>query len=227
SLLPLEQAGRAPGVYEPAREWLLTDMDELYRGIYTRTGTGTAEVLAICSAVAGEGKTTTCLGLAVTIAQDFPERRVLLVEADLARPVLANDFGLEPIPGLADCIMTGEPLHAAYRATLLDNLHLVPAGGPVNAGRVLRSTRMASLVDTMRESYDIVILDTAALLGNSDSLLLTDLADGVIFVVRANVTPAHLVQKAIEQLDDGKLRGVVLNGTRSAVPGWLRRLGGF
>src|SRR6266849_3247236 len=59
--------------------WPFPESDELFRSIYTRAGTGFAsEVLAVCSAVAGEGKTTVGLGLAITIAQDFPERRVLL-----------------------------------------------------------------------------------------------------------------------------------------------------
>src|SRR5438105_7537063 len=71
------------------REWLLTGADELFRGIYTRAGIGASEVVAVCSAIAGEGKTAISLGLGVTLAQDFPERRVLLVETDFQRPGLA------------------------------------------------------------------------------------------------------------------------------------------
>src|SRR6188508_3126789 len=77
-------SGQLSEMADAPREWLFPQGDELFRGIYTRAGTGfAAEVLAVCSAVAGEGKTTVGLGLAVTIAQDFPERRVLLVETDL------------------------------------------------------------------------------------------------------------------------------------------------
>src|SRR5712691_3104789 len=62
---------------EGTREWQFPNGDELFRGIYTRAGTGFAgEVLAVCSAIAGEGKTTVCVGLGVTLAQDFPDRRV-------------------------------------------------------------------------------------------------------------------------------------------------------
>jgi Mrp family chromosome partitioning ATPase len=57
--------------------------------------------------------------------------------------------------------------------------------------------------------------------------MLSDLADGAILVVRAGVTPSATVAKAIEQIDESKLRGVVLNGSKSAIPGWLRRLGGM
>src|SRR4051794_34443843 len=102
---------------ETQREWLLPGADECFRGIYTRSGTGSSEILAVCSAIAGEGKTTISLGLAVTIAQDYPERRVLVVETDAERSVLAKDFGLEARPGLFDCLADNQPVHTAYRPT--------------------------------------------------------------------------------------------------------------
>jgi Mrp family chromosome partitioning ATPase len=210
------------------RDWLLPGADEFFRRIYTRTGSARSEVLAVCSAIGGEGKTTVALGLGVTIAEDFPDRRVLVVETDLQKPVLANDFELEPVPGLVDCLMNDEPVEMAYRTTLLDNLHLVPAGTAVsNPGRWLRSSSMALAVDAMRATHDVVILDVPAMLGNSDAVLLTDLADGMLFVVRAGVTPSHLVTKALEDVDTGRLRGMVLNESRSSIPGWLRRLLGM
>jgi capsular exopolysaccharide synthesis family protein len=228
----LQTNRRTGGLATPSdapREWLFPEGDELFRGIYTRAGTGfAAEVLAVCSAVAGEGKTTMSIGLAVTIAQDFPDRRVLLVETDLQRPVLAEDFGIYPSPGLVDCLVNKEPLLSACRPTFLDNLHVVPAGGMSSIpGRPLRSSHMAAIVDTMRQHYDVVILDLPAILAKSDAILLTDLADGVICVVRAGITPAGLLNRAVEHIEPGKLRGLVINGSDSAVPGWLRRLAGF
>ena len=217
------------GADEPPREWLFTGADELFRGLYTRAGIGFAsEVLMVSSALAGEGKTTVSLGLALTVAQDYPERRVVLVETDATRPTLANDFAVEPTPGLVDCILGDQPMELAFRPSFLDNLHLIPVGGPVRGpGRALRSSRMAALVDALRQSYDLVVLDAPALLVNSDSVMLSDLADGAILVVRAGVTPQQSVNKAIEQIDESKLRGIVLNGSKSAIPGWLRRLGGM
>lgn len=212
----------------PAEAVILSGADELFRGIYTRAALGEAEVVAVCSAIAGEGKTTISLGLGITIAQDYPERRVLVVETDFRRPVFAADFGLEPVPGLADCLETGQPLALAYRRTRLDNLFLVPAGrSSAHASRLLRSSCMARGVDVMRQSYDLVILDVPPVLATSDALLICDLADAVILVVRSGVTPAPLVKQAVDQLDAQKLRGVVLNGARSAVPRWLRQFYGL
>jgi tyrosine-protein kinase Etk/Wzc len=226
-LLRIDGPGRALAA-RPPREWLLPGADEFFRRIYTRTGTARSEVLAVCSAIAGEGKTTVSLGLGVTIAEDFPERRVLVVETDVQKPVLAADFDLEPAPGLVDCLMNDDPVELAYRATLMENLQLVPAGGPVaNPGRWLRSSGMALAVDAMRSTHDVVILDVPAMLGNSDAVLLTDLADAVLLVVRAGVTPTSFVSKALEDVDTARLRGLVLNESRSSIPGWLRRLLGL
>ena len=215
--------------HQEPREWLFPGADDIFRTIYTRAGAGfTSEVLAVCSAIAGEGKTTVAVGLATTIAQDFPERRVVLVETDFQRPALADDFGLEARPGLIDCVVSGETIQNACRSTFLENLYIVPVGGATPyLGRPLRSSRIAAIIDSMRQMYDLVIIDLPPILANSDAVLLTDLADGAIWVVRSGITPMNLVSRALEQLDEGKLRGVVLNGTQSAIPNWLQRLMGL
>src|SRR6185436_15825172 len=80
---PLRGLQRHAGGGQDQRDWLFAGADELFRNLYTRAGIGfTSEVMAVSSAIAGEGKTTVSLGLAVTVAQDYPERRVLLVETD-------------------------------------------------------------------------------------------------------------------------------------------------
>jgi capsular exopolysaccharide synthesis family protein len=182
----------------------------------------------ISSAISGEGKTTIGVGLAVALAEDFPNRRLVLVEADVEHKVLAEDFQVASAPGLLECLVNGESPGAACRPTALHNLDLLPAGGPVPyTGRILRSSRTATLLDGLRETYDIVIVDTPGLLVNSDAQLLSDLADGVIFVIRAGVTPANLVNRALEQLEETKVRGLVLNGTQSSSPRWVRNLAGW
>lgn len=214
-------------ISDQSRPRLTSETAELFRGMYTRAKVRNTAVLAVCSAIAGEGKTTVSLGLAFTFAQDFPDRRVLVVEADVDRPILATRFSLDPSPGLVDCLQDEKPIQTAYRSTGLENLHLLPAGR-VNesSGRVLRSSRMASAIDAMCQTHDMVILDVPAILANSDALPLIELAEGVIFVVRAGATPMPRVRRAIAQVGQERLRGVVLNGVTSAAPGWLRRLCG-
>jgi Mrp family chromosome partitioning ATPase len=150
------------------------------------------------------------------------------VEADLRQPVLAADFDVESQPGLAEALEGIYPVGLGYRETFLPNLGLLPAGEPTpNPSRLLRSSRFAGVLAATRRGHDLVILDAPALLVTSDSALVTDQADGVVMVVRSGITPAPVVNRALELVDAERLRGVVLNGAQSAVPGWLRRIFGL
>jgi Mrp family chromosome partitioning ATPase len=86
---------------------------------------------------------------------------------------------------------------------------------------------MIEALEALRRSYHVVILDTPAVLANSDTLLLTDVADAVVFVVRVGGAPAALVNKALDQIEESKLRGIVMNGAQTSIPGWLRDLFGM
>lgn len=226
---------RRPGEMRPSiapdvpREVVLPETDELFRGMYTRAAVGYGpEVLAVTSATPGEGKTTVSLGLAISLAQDFPDRRVLLIETDLQRPVLHEDFGIEAAPGLSEALVNQELVENVCQPTYLDNLDLLTAGGPQRgAGRLLRSARLIDALEVLRRTYHVIIMDTPAVLTNSDTLLLSDLADATLFVVRLGRAPVAAVNKALEQLDESKLRGIVMNGAQSSIPGWLRDLMGL
>ncbi len=222
------EGGSRRAAAEGPRASLLRGGDDLFRSIYTRSGIAAHEVLAVTSAVEGEGKSTIALGLAVTIAQDFPDLRVILVETDVSRPVLASDFEAAPAAGLVNYLAGEVQLESTYRATFLASLRIVPAGtSSSNGARLLRSSRMAAAIDKLRDENDLVVLDLPAVLSNSDSLLLTDFADGVIFVTQAGETTTAVVNEALELLDPAKLRGVVLNRVASAVPRWFRTLVGI
>lgn len=223
---PDPRSGGQP--YGSQRKPIFPEAEELFRGIYTRAGLTAPGVIAVTSAIGGEGKTTVALGLAVMVAQDFPERRVLLAEADLRQPVLAADFDVESSPGLTEALEGIYPVGLGYRETFLPNLRLLPAGvATENPSRLLRSSRFPATLAAMQRNHDVVILDAPALLVSSDAAMVTDQADGVIMVIRSGVTPAPIVNRALELVAEDRLRGMVLNGAQSAVPGWLRRIFGL
>lgn len=210
------------------RDWLIPGAEDLFRTVYTRACPAPRDVIAVCSALAGEGRTTVSLGLAVTIAADHFERSVVLVEADVLNPALAADFQMPPQPGFAECASGEVSLVAACRPTFLENLFVIPAGGPVrSAGRLLHSHRVVSLMRELREAFDTVILDVPAVLSTSASTGLANQADGVLLVVRAGTTPAPLVTQALSHFEEQMVRGIVLNGTHSRIPKWLRSLLGL
>jgi capsular exopolysaccharide synthesis family protein len=213
-----------PDTQAQRRTWPISGAEELFRSLYTGFETGQGTSLAVCSAVQGEGKTTMCLGLATAIAQDLPDRRVVIVETDLWRAVLAKDFGLPTAPGLVDCLLDRQPLASALRPTSLDNLSLLVAGSTVpSPQRLLRSVRMPEVLDTLRRTHDVVIVDTPAALAHSEVGLLARMVEEVVFVVRTGVTPAREIGTAMSRLQGANIRGIVINDARSAVPRAIRR----
>jgi Mrp family chromosome partitioning ATPase len=203
--------------------------DEVFRGVYMRAGAAAPGVLAVTSAVPGEGKSTLALALAALIAHDFPARRVLFVETDFERPQIAASLGLPPNPGLLECLVRDQVIREdAFRATSLGNLEIVPAGGPdLNPTRWLCSRDIAETLGVLRRSHDLVVLDLPAVTAQSGVLALLGHADRVLFVVRTGGPPQSVVHAAIAQVPPEKLSGVVMNAARSHVPSWVRRLAGL
>jgi Mrp family chromosome partitioning ATPase len=217
-------ASPVPGVTRAAA-------DELFRNIYLRAG-ATTGVVAVTSAAGGEGKTTLALKLASLVARDFPTRRVAYVETDFRRPTIAADLALPANPGLLEWLVRGSATDAtaatALRGTPIQNLEVVPAGGPdLNPTRWYCSDALRASIDSLRASHDLVVLDVPAIGSSGGALTLLDAADRILFVVRAGATPAPLVRAALGQLPAGRLGGVVLNGARTWIPEWVRRLVGM
>jgi succinoglycan biosynthesis transport protein ExoP len=199
--------GRAESVRQ-----LRTNLAFLRAADATATG---GEVVVLTSAVGGEGKTTTALDLARSIA-DAGER-VLLVEADLRRPTLSATLGLDPGPGLSDVLAGQAELDAVVRPVEVEGLAVLPAGTvPPNPAELLGSPRMADLVARLRSTYDKVLLDTPPVLPVTDAAVCAALADGVLVVVRWGRTRRDEVREAVTMLEqvDAVVLGSVLNGRR-------------
>jgi capsular exopolysaccharide synthesis family protein len=157
-----------------------------------------AQVIAVTSPAAGEGKTITSINLAGALARGSgSESRVLLVDADLRRPSIGRTLGLldAHINGLADVIVdTAGSLASAARPIPPYTLAVVPAGTPrPQVHQVLRSPRLDTLLREARQQYDFIVIDTPPLLPVFDSALLSRVVDGVLIVVAANQTPRKLL----------------------------------
>lgn len=196
----------------PAPE--LEDYNAL-RCLLEAQGAGTSmRTIAVTSPLVGDGKTTTSINLAGVLAHGR-DARVLLVDADLRRPSMASLLGLDRtgLPGLAEAV-------AHSSLALVDVVTPIPECGvdvlmpsaPIeDPFEVLRSPRLATLLDQARGQYDMVVLDTSPLLLVPDARLLESVVDGVLLVVAAHRTPRKLVAQAINLLDRSKLAAVVLN----------------
>jgi capsular exopolysaccharide synthesis family protein len=180
-----------------------------------RRSDSACQVLAVTSAAAGEGKTVTALNLAGALAQSS-NSRVLIIDADLHRPAVAEYLGLSDRrgPGLAEAILHEEfGLPQAVRRLDSLNVSVLLAGdGKLGPYELLASPRLEKLLRDARAFYDYVIIDTPPVVPLVDCRLLGRLVDGFIVVVAAHKTPRKLVAEAMNLLDGTKLLGVVFNG---------------
>src|SRR5579871_2505399 len=181
-------------------------------------------VVGVTSAVYGEGKTTVALNLAGTMAQNS-DARVTLVDFNLRNWDMQTRLNLPPAAGLVDVLEGAEDdLTAIVRRTEMDNLHIIPAGrAAANPARLVRSSRLAEVIGTLKLSNDFIVLDMAPVLPVADTKSMAKLLDGVIMVVRAGVTPREIVGRAMDAVGSDKVLGVVLNGVETAMPRWLQR----
>ena len=167
--------------------------------------------LGFVSAAGGEGKTTVALGLAITLAQETGTR-VLLVEVDMRRPSVEHYLGLSRSEGLGDYLLRTED--DVFLRQLTDHrFTLLSAGQPAPADP-LRSDRMRDLLEAARQSFDFVVVDCPPLGPVADAVILQDLLDGFVFVVRARHSPVESITKAISHMKSDRIVGVIFNDNR-------------
>lgn len=169
--------------------------------------------LMVTSSVSGEGKSVTALNLAISMAQEF-DHTVLLVDADLRKPSLHGYFGLEPKLGLSDCLNGGAELGEVLIKTGIGKLTLLPSGKPVrNPAELFSSQRMKELIQEMKHRYPdrYIIIDTPPALLFAETLSLSHLVDGVVFLVREGMASVQNINEALATLKGSLVLGMVYN----------------
>jgi capsular exopolysaccharide synthesis family protein len=180
-------------------------------------------VIAVTSALPGEGKTTTAINLAAALAE--AGNRVCLVETDLRRPTLARSLGLVGDVGFTTVLIGKTPVESVLQ-NAGRNLAVLTSGPlPPNPSELLLSDQARALIATIAEQVDFVILDTPPLLPVADGAEMAIIADATVLVHRAGKTTHDQVQRAVQVLAkvDRRPVGAILNMvTRSGA-----RYGGY
>jgi len=179
------------------------------------------KIFAITSPLAGEGKSTTSVNMAISLAQ--AGKRTLLLEADLRRPKVSEYLGLESVVGLTTVLIGRAELHEVIQPWGDFGLDVVTSGAiPPNPAELIQSKAMGSLLDTLRESYDVVIVDCPPMLPVADAALLASEADGAILVVRHGKTTKDQADQARQRLNSvgAALLGTVLNFAPARAKGY-------
>jgi exopolysaccharide transport family protein len=157
-------------------------------------------VITLTSALPGEGKTTTALCLARVAAQQGA--RVVLVDCDLRRRNVNRLLGFEPEVGLVEVLNRSVPLDQAIKLDELSGAHILPLAKDSFTPRdVFGTPAMDQLLAHLRQSFDLVILDTAPVLAVSDTRLIAAKSDAVVFLARWRRTPERAIGSALKALE--------------------------
>lgn len=184
--------------------------------LYQIAGTQDLKKLLITSSIPAEGKTFVAANLAQSIVRQ-PDRRVLLIDADLRASRLHQTLGAPSGPGLSDYLRGEADEFAIIQNGLEGNLCFIPGGQQVaNPSELLLRDKMKDLLNKMSTIFDWVILDSPPALPVHDASMLADQCDGVLFVVRAGSTDSEIAQRVSGEFRNKNLLGVVLNRVDSA-----------
>ena len=170
--------------------------------------------LVVTSASPAEGKSFTATNLAVTQAQ-LADKRILLADFDFRRPSVDKTFQIDCAPGITDYLLGKAKLGEILRKVTGTNLYILTAGDAVpNPLELLNLKECKALIDSLRNHFDWVVLDSPPLLFAADANLLSTMCDGTVLVVRIGSTTFDSVTRAIQSLCENNVLGIVVNGAR-------------
>ncbi len=187
------------------------------------------------SAGLGEGKSTCVINLAITLAQEG--QRVLLVDADLRRPIILQRHGSDREPGFADALLGSVPWRKSVRSATdlmlgtlgvdrvmaspgLDNLSVLTSGSSSgNPSEFMNLNKIKALISEMQEEYDVVLFDTPPILPVTDAVAMSSRVDGTILVYQVGRIGRNALKRAKFLLDHAQsnLLGVVLTNVRAEI----------
>jgi len=192
---------------------------EQYRVAATRLGliAGKQKSTVVCmsSALMGEGKTSTALNLAYVLSRDL-NRKTILVDCDLKRPMIRAYTGMEPTAGLTEVLLGHKTLDECLGYHEQLGIWVLTAGIDASGTTALTHVdRLSELIQGLREKFEYIVLDSPPLLPVAEAMLIVRMADVVVHVIRSRSTPRDAVTSAIKMIGQERAVTVVLNGVEA------------
>lgn len=162
------------------------------------------KIICITSSISGEGKTFTSINLASIIAMSG--KKTILIGADLRKPKIFEDFGLDNLSGLSTYLAGNHKIDQVIFKTQVECLDIISAGPvPPNPGELILSNRLNSLMEELKLSYDYIIIDTPPIGLVADCFILMKYSDINLYIVRHKYTEIKLLDKVNSFVEEGKI----------------------
>jgi polysaccharide chain length determinant protein (PEP-CTERM system associated) len=189
---------------------------EQYRVAATRLGLMVdrkeSTVVVMSSAIMGEGKTSTAMNVSYVLARDM-NKKTILVDCDLKRPMVHAYAGMEQSAGLSEVLMGLKPFEECINYHEQLGLWILSAGIVQSGTAALTHVeQLAKLIGQLRTKFDYIVMDSPPLLPVAESMLIVRMADVVAHVIRARSTRRDVVMNALKMIGEERPLGVILNG---------------
>jgi succinoglycan biosynthesis transport protein ExoP len=189
---------------------------EAYRGLRTSLLLSTAETppktILITSSQPGEGKSTTAINTAVTLAQ--LGAKVLIIDCDLRKPTVHKHLNISSASGVTNYLSSSTELDSLIQESPIPNLSVIPSGPiPPNPAELLSSKKMKDMLSLLGEKFDHIIIDSPPILNVTDPIILSTIVNGTVLVIHSGKSSRFLVKRCSQELSAvrSKIFGVVLN----------------
>ena len=223
---PIEPIGARQDMSLVTKWWPNSITGEQYRVAATRLALlehqRPSTVVAVTSAVQGEGKTTTVVNLGYTLARDLG-KRTLLLECDFGRPMLHHYLDIQPRWGLADALVSDVPIEECSACLGDVPCWIMPIGNlETNVYELLRTERFGQVLARCREKFEYILINTPPILPLATMNMLEQHADVMLLVVRASSTTHQVVKRALGSLRANKPIHVILNAVEGqSLPNYM------
>lgn len=170
-------------------------------------------IIAFTSAEPHDGKTTNAINFAISLGQI--EKKVLLIDGDMRKPMVAKRLDVQSAPGLSDIISGQARARDALYHDATHNIDVIPSGNLTpDPTLLLQSERMKMIIQELKKVYEYIVIDLPPATVVSDASILADLVDGFLLVVRHDTTDYRSVSDMMEQLKlaNAQIIGFVYNG---------------
>jgi capsular exopolysaccharide synthesis family protein len=173
---------------------------------------GPPKTIVFSSTLPKEGKTATVVNMAVAFSQ--LEEKVLIIDADLRKPRLHRIFKVGNLGGLSGYLTGKLSLKDAIQETSVENIWVLPSGViPPNPAELLNSKKMKEMMEEVKDVFDVILLDTTPVLAVIDAVIVSSLADSMVFIIKAGEVAHKPFLNAVEELKRSKVKimGVLFN----------------